>query len=195
MHGLILRAIQCFLRDIWGAAFWAALVQDLRLPTAGFEAMLTYDPHLAGQIIDAAALRLKRHRDGLLEDLGTYLVSHPRREPIRRLLRFGGAGFADFLHSVEDLPDRLRLAVPDLRLPVLALRQVDADRFTLTVGASLDGVSPADAAQVLLGLVRAIADDYGTLVLIEPTGGGTLAIDLLDGAHACARDFRLAAGA
>ena len=51
MHGLVLRAIQCFLRDIWGAAFWGALAKDLRLPPAGFEAMLSYPPHLAQQIM------------------------------------------------------------------------------------------------------------------------------------------------
>jgi len=197
MHGLILRAIQCFLRDIWGANLWLAVAQDLRLPPAGFEAMLTYDPALGPPLIDAAAVRLNRSRDSLLEDLGNYLVSHPRREGVRRLLRFGGADFPEFLHSLDQLPGRVRLAVPDLRLPPLRVTELAPDRYRLTVGPD-----PLDApvAPVLAGLVRAMADDYGALVLIDTAGEGegdapTLMVDLLDGRHAVARDFRLAVGA
>jgi hypothetical protein len=197
MHGLILRAIQCFLRDIWGANLWLAVAQDLRLPPAGFEAMLTYDPALGPTLIDAAAARLNRSRDSLLEDLGNYLVSHPRREGVRRLLRFGGADFPEFLHSLDQLPGRVRLAVPDLRLPPLRVTELAPDRYRLSVGP--DPLA-APVAPVLAGLVRAMADDYGALVLIDTAGEGegdapTLMVDLLDGRHAIARDFRLAVGA
>lgn len=194
MHGLILRAIQCFLRDIWGAGFWQAVARDLRLPAAGFEAMLIYDPALGAALVDAAAVRLNRSRDSLLDDLGNYLVSHPRREGVRRLMRFGGADFPDFLHSLDHLPGRVRLAVPDLCLPPLHVDELAPDRYRLTVGPDpLAG----PMATVLSGLVRAMADDYGALVLIEPgadrpDGARDLMIDLLDGRHAAARDFRLA---
>jgi hypothetical protein len=50
----------------------------------------------------------------LLEDIGTYLVTDPALEPLRRLLRFGGDTFAEFLGSLEELPDRARLAMPQL---------------------------------------------------------------------------------
>ncbi len=75
----------------------------------------------------------------LLEDLGTYLVSHPNVQGLRRLLRFGGAGFIDFLHSLDELHDRARLAVPDLDLPQLELRDhgsadLLADRNASAVG-------------------------------------------------------------
>lgn len=193
MHGLILRAIQCFLRDIWGAAFWQAIARDLRLSPSGFEAMLTYDPALAPALIDAAAAKLHRSRDSLLEDMGNYLVSHPRREGVRRLLRFGGAGFDDFLHGLDHLPRRVRLAVPDLRLPRLSVVEDAPDRHLIRVGPD---IMMAEVAAVLRGLVRAMADDYGVLVLIEPgEDAASVRVDLLDGHHAEARDFQLAAPA
>ena len=199
VHGLILRAIQCFLRDIWGAAFWQAVADDLRLPAQGFEAMLTYDPALGPAVLDRAAARLNRSRDSLLEDMGTYLVSHPRRDGVRRLLRFGGAGFADFLHSLDHLPGRVRLAVPDLALPSLRVQALAPDSFRLTVGTPGDGLAASVLAvpvtMVLVGLIRAMADDHGALVLIEAEGDTSLRIDVLDGQHASARDFRLAAPA
>lgn len=192
MHGLILRAIQCFLRDIWGARFWAELAQDLRLPQAGFEAMLSYDPALADQVIASAAARLQRSRDSLLEDLGHYLVAHPRRDGVRRLLRFGGHTLTDFLLSLEDLPGRVRLAVPDLLLPDLRVIQPAPDGFVLTLQGN--ALFPGrEVTMVLQGLLRAMADDYGALALIETAAEGGLHITVLDGAHAAARGFALAA--
>lgn len=191
MHGLILRAIQVFLRDIWGAAFWQTVATDLRLPAQGFEAMLTYDRALGAAVLDRAAARLNRSRDSLLEDMGTYLVSHPRRDGVRRLLRFGGPGFPDFVHSLTHLPGRVRLAVPDLHLPALQVSELGPDCFRVTVGVGDDLTAPL--ASLLVGLIRAMADDYGALVLIEAEAdAAAIRIDLLDGYHAQARDFTLA---
>ncbi len=75
------------------------------------------------------------------------------------MLRFGGVTFVDFLHSLEDLPDRGRLALPDLDLPELHITDHGPDFFTLKCRAELTG-----AGHVMVGLLRAMADDYGALV-------------------------------
>ncbi len=194
MHGLINRSLQCFLRDTYGQPVWSAIARNAELGFDSFEAMLTYDPTLTDAVIDAAARYLKRPRDAILEDLGTYLVSHPKLEPLRRLLRFGGATFVDFLNSVEDLPGRGRLAVPDLNLPNLSLTDSGTDRFMLACRSPLFGTG-----HVMLGLLRAMADDYGALVLLEYLGnhGGedVISIHILDQSFAAGRHFELAAKA
>lgn len=206
MHGLINRSLQCFLRDTFGVAAWQAVAADAGVPPEGFEPLLTYDDAVTLRLIDAAAARLDRPRESLLEDLGTYLVSHPNREGLRRLLRFGGTGYLDFLHSIDDLPGRSRLAVPDLDLPQLDLREEGGGRFLLACRLP-EGRAAADAAPdtapdfatVMIGVLRAMADDYGALVLLEPAGrcpegGALIAIELLDQSFAEGRSFDLAAG-
>ena len=42
MHGLINRAIQCFLRDTYGADLWAQVAEASEIGVEGFEAMLDY---------------------------------------------------------------------------------------------------------------------------------------------------------
>ena len=101
----------------------------------------------------------------MLEDLGTYLVSHPSVEALRRLLRFGGLDFVDFLHSLEDLPGRARLAVRDLALPRMELDVLGERRFELRC---ID--APEGFGHVLVGLMRAMADDYGALAVLEHLG-------------------------
>lgn len=193
MHGLFNRAIQCFLRDTYGQPLWLAVVRRAQLGFEGFETMLTYDPALTEAVLTAAAVELKRPRETVLEDLGTYLVSHPNVDALRRLLRFGGASFVDFLHSLEDLPDRARLALPELDLPALEFSDLGEGRFALRCKGHVRGVG-----HVVVGLLRAMADDYGALVLLDhggsDAGGEVVLIDLLDHSHASGRRFHLAAG-
>ena len=194
MHGLINRSLQCFLRDSYGAALWAAVARDAGLGFDGFEAMLTYDPALTDAVINAAARQLDRPRETVMEDLGTYLVSHPNVEALRRLLRFGGVTFVDFLHSLEDLPGRGRLAVPDLDMPQFALLEKAADQFSLTCRMPVQG-----GGHVMMGLLRSMADDYGTLVMLDHLGmqgdAEVISIHVLDQCFAAGRRFDLAAKA
>ena len=194
MHGLINRSIQSFVCDTYGAEAWdkVAAMAALEIPT--FEAMLIYEDVLTTRVLDSAASVLDRPRDEMMEDIGTYLVSHTGFEAVRRLLRFGGVNFEDFLHSLDDLPDRARLAVPDLNLPRLELREHAAGQFSLICDAPIAGYG-----HVMMGILRVMADDYGALALLEHTGGGngveTLTIALFDAAFTEGRDFDLGARA
>jgi len=194
MHGLINRAIQSFTCHTYGKARWLAVTQAAGLETADFEAMLIYDEDQSRRVLSALCADLGREESDVLEDLGTFLVANPNVESLRRLLRFGGVNYVDFLHSLDDLPDRVRLAVADLDLPRLELREYTEGQFSLTCQAGLQGY-----ASVMLGILRAMADDYGALVMLEPRGGkdGVEMIDikLIETEYAAGRSFDLGARA
>ncbi|WP_369908036.1 heme NO-binding domain-containing protein [Tropicimonas sp. IMCC34043] len=185
------RSIQCFVRDTYGTGCWNRVAAVLDLGPDGFETMFSYDDAVTQRLMDEVVRVLDKPHDMVLEDVGTYLVSHPNTESIRRLLRFGGETFADFLHSLEDLPDRARLAVPELRLPCLDLVEESEGRFALHV----ENLHPGFAF-VLVGVLRAMADDYGALALLDqrmaPDGRYVVDISLLDSAFAEGRRFTLA---
>lgn len=188
MHGLINRSIQCFLRDTYGPALWAQVAHEARLGFDSFEPMLRYDDAVTTAVLTEASRLLGKPHDVLLEDLGTYLVSHPSTEAVRRLLRFGGVTFFDFLHSLEDLPERGRLAVPDLDLPDLELSDHGRAEYRLDVRSPVPG-----AGHVIMGLLRAMADDYGALVLLDHAGAEeVITVQLLDHRHSTGRQFDLA---
>ncbi len=192
MHGLVNKALQCFLRDTFGDDKWAAVAEQAKLGFLNFEAMTRYDPVLTERVIIGAVKVLDRPREILLEDMGTYLVSHANSHRLRRLLRFGGASFVEFLHSLDDLPGRSRLALPNLEVPALELIDIGIDRFTLHCRSNVIG-----GGHVLVGLLRAMADDYGALVMLEYRGRAedcdVIGIQLLDMDFAEGREFALAA--
>jgi hypothetical protein len=191
MHGLINRSIQLFMRDTYGPERWRAVARAAGVGPDGFEPMLDYDDSVTDTLLAMVATHLDKPESAVLEDLGTYLVSHGTTRGVRRLLRFSGESFADFLHSLDDLPSRARLAMPDLELPELELREDPGGRFRLFVLSTQRGWG-----YVMLGLLRAMADDYGALVMIEMAPGASsvavIEIALLDGAWAEGRSFSLA---
>jgi hypothetical protein len=187
VHGLINRSIQHFLRDTYGLALWEAVVVAADLPAQGFEALQSYDDRMTEAMVLAASARLAKPRDALLEDYGIYLAG---REGLRRLLRFGGADFVDFLYSLEELPGRVRLAVPDLLIADMVLRQTAPGQFRLEI---LGG--PTGFVHVMCGVLQAMADDFGALAVIGVTeaegGAAAVQIDLIEASYAAGRAFQL----
>ena len=193
MHGLINCSIQYFVSDTYGRAAWEDATMMAEIGFENFEALLPYDDALTMRLLDTISETLDKSRETILEDLGTYLVSHPHLEPLRRLLRFGGVNFLEFLYSLDDLHDRARLAVPDLDLPKLEISDRGNGDFTLTSQWIVVGFG-----HVLVGILRAMADDYGDLVTLDHVGGDEaceiIKIKLFLQEFAEGRAFELAAG-
>lgn len=165
MHGLINRAVQSFVSATYGASCWQQVTDAAGLGFSEFEAMLVYEDDVTTRVLDTLCARLNRPKSEVLEDLGTYLVSHPNMEDLRRLLRFGGVTYLEFLHSLDDLSDRARLAVSDLRLPLIELMEVSSQEYHLICHPGLSGFP-----SVMVGVLRAMADDYGTLAVLSHEG-------------------------
>lgn len=194
MYGLLLRSIQAYLRATFGTVVWARVLRRAGQPPEGFEPMLPYDADVLDQVVGACTAVLNRPAEVILEDVGTYLVAAPGNQALRRLLRFGGATFPEFLASLDELPERGKLALPGLELPAITLTERGPGHFGLHCGCTVPAVFP-----MALGALRAMADDYGALVLIDPemtcpdgVRGATLGIHLLELDHGAGRRFDLA---
>lgn len=191
MHGLVNRALERFVGDTYGADAWGNVVDQAAVGVSSFEAMLTYDDAVTDALLLAAVSVLDKSREAILEDLGIYLVAHPNCEVLRRLLRFGGESFTEFLSSLDDLPERARLAVPDLEFPVIAVLEQEPRNHEILIWEQYDGL-----CRVLAGVLRGMADDYGALATIEHLGafpgGQKISVRIHDVDFAKGRQFNLA---
>ncbi|MCP5072149.1 MAG: heme NO-binding protein [Rhodobacteraceae bacterium] len=162
MHGMFNRGLQCYVRDIFGPHVWEETCTRAELPFFNFETMLPYDDDITEAVLTSLSAVLDRPRNEVLEDFGTYVVSEARLSAVRKLLRFGGDTFEEFLHSLEDVHDRAKLALPDLDVPHLRLEPHSETQLTLHYRFAKLGFGT-----VFLGLLRGMADDYGALVVID----------------------------
>ena len=196
MFGLINVAIQSFVEDTYGRPIWEQVARGSGLDFVDFEAMLDYDDDLTEAVLSTAGNILKKDRNSFLEDLGTFLVTNPKMERVRRLLRFGGREFEEFLMSLDELTGRVRLAIPDLEMPQIQIRGHGKGLFKIGLESEFEGFGA-----VLLGILQAVADDYGALVVSELTrarGEAGVAelikLELLDISFSEDRGLDLAAG-
>jgi len=186
MHGLINRSLERFVRDSYGDPAWCDVAAGLDLPCDRFEPFRHYPDALTLRVIEAAAARLGKPRPELLEDLGAWLA---RTEPIRRLLRFSGSDFSDFILALEELAGRVGMILPELEMPRITVAVLAEQQFRVAVEDAMP-----EWRGVLAGVVRAMSDDYGALALIVDDGEA-IAVDVSDGTFCEGRDFDLGAGA
>jgi len=190
---MINRALEGFLVATYGPAVWAEVRSVARLPYDGFEAMHRYEHAVTVACFAAAADVLDKNPNALLEDIGTFLITEPKLDPLRRLLRFGGGSFSDFLLSLEELPDRARLAIPELEVPEITIHAKGNGHYMLEALWPLPGIGP-----LLLGALRAMADDYGALAFVElagiEEGAERLRIQVFDSAFNQGKAFSLGQG-
>lgn len=191
MYGLFLRALQGYYVATFGEEAWVRMLLQAGLPIDGFEPLVAYDATRFRAVTGAAAQALGRPAEVILEDLGTFIVTNPAYTAPRRLLRFCGRSFPEFLLSLEELPDRARLALPDMDVPPIRLTHRGPGAYALHWEAEIP-----DLIHILLGMLRAMADDYGALVFIEgetaPDGRQALSIRLAATRFASGRRFDLA---
>jgi hypothetical protein len=191
MHGLVNRSIQYFITDTYGVNFWERVIDHAEVGFRDFDSFNTYDDALTVKLIAATSAILKRPLTTTLEDLGTYLVGNPSVYHVRRLLRLSGTHFTEFLTELEDLPERAKLALPDLDLPELRLLRCGPTDFQLSVDYPLPG-----AAYVVTGVLRAMADDYGALVVMDVNtnseGREVISLTMPDPSFMAGRKFDLA---
>ena len=162
MHGLICKALEGFVRNQHGAETWKRIALRSGLRFTEFEALRSYDDAQMEGVFLTAFQELERSNTALLEDVGHWICTHPPLEPVRRLIRFSGTSFVDLIYSLEDLHDRARIALPGLNLPKYALSELAPNTFEVLSTWHLEG-----SGAVLTGILRAMADDYGALAIIE----------------------------
>jgi len=161
VHGMINRGLQSYICDVHGVDIWEETCEQAKLPFYNFEYMLTYDDATTEALLSSFGALTHRKRDGILEDFGTYMVSGNALNAMRRLLKFGGNSYVEFLHSLNFVYDRAKMAVPDLDIPTMELVENNPNQFTLYTQFRKRGFGPT-----LLGLLRTLANDYNTLVSI-----------------------------
>lgn len=188
MYGLLLRSLQTYVSRSFGQPLWSEVLLVGGYGSQGFEPLLPYDASVFKSVMVLTAARLGRPEAVVLEDLGTYMIVGASQGVARRLLRYGGPNFSDFLLSLEDLSDRARLALSDIKLPNIYLREVEPGGFEISAT-----FNPPELSFVLLGALRAMADDYGALVTIEDrgveNGNSILMVHLLEQRFSPARRF------
>lgn len=186
MHGLINRSIESFVRSCYGNLRWREVAADVGLTDEGFQSFRHYSDDITSALIASVSERLGKPREELLEDLGAWLARH---EAVRRLLRFSGSDYSDFVISLEELPGRAQMVIPDLEVPTIRVQVCGAQQFRIHITEGNEFWQALTA-----GILRAMSDDYGALTLIVDEEN-SIFVDVSDASFGEARYFDISAEA
>ncbi len=193
MHGMVHKGIGVFATDYFGSDAWDGLRRELGIDIDPASATQLNDL-VATQILFNLADRSGRSKRDVMEDYGTFLMTSDVTSGIRRLMRFGGSDFLEYIDSLEDLPGRVRLAIDDFILPPLTVIQSSESTYKVWVETKLGAFT-----FVLIGMFRAMADDYGVLSEIKHEErrdtGDMISIKIFDVGFDAGRDFSLVGAA
>ncbi|MFD1881050.1 heme NO-binding domain-containing protein [Paracoccus pacificus] len=188
MHRFVIRSIELFLTETYGMGFWRQVVALVGLGDFGAFENCPQDK-VAG-VLATAAENLGKSVDELTEDIGAWLV---QMEALRRLLRFSGPDYRDFVLSLNEFRGRCHLILPEMEVPDFSVWQ-EGERLSVSVDPGRDAAIHDLWRSLVAGGLRAIADDYGALALIETNPQGIIEVTILSTDFAEGRDFVLSAG-
>ncbi|MFI0397005.1 heme NO-binding protein [Paracoccus jiaweipingae] len=163
MISFLSRSVEAFLRHTYGRTFAEGTGAAPDRQAIDGDAMGFVLP-----LLQAAGAQLHKPVEELTEDWAAWLARH---EAVRRLLRFSGAEFRDFIAALGELPGRVRMVLPANAPPrVRVVPQGEGPQQLVVEGADI-------WAHFLAGMVRAMADDYGSLALVS-VEGSTVMVDV-----------------
>ena len=198
MHGIICKAVETFLRVQYGPDRWHAIADAAGCEEETFETVRRYDDATMHRVMEAASEALGVEPSAMLEDLGTWMCTHPPLEPVRRLFRFSGHTFQEMLFALDEVHERAAMALPDLDVPIYSLIEMGGGQYRVASTWTTPG-----AGSVLIGVLRAMADDYGVLAFLEFETGAEVngqwaeivSVATLDESFAPPREFALGGAA
>ena len=159
MLGLVNRGLRAFVMKYHGRSAWQRLVaSDPPLPS-DFEVLMDYPADMTHALVAKIADLRSISQPDVLEDLGTFVVTSFWDARLRDLLLSCGGDFSEFM---ENLPHILSGVAKVNRVYGnwrISIEQRSRDQFELRYHGSLGAVS-----SLVIGLFRALADQYGALV-------------------------------
>lgn len=168
MLGLINCLIQCFLRDSFGPLIWHQVAFQARLGFDDFEPMLSYDDEMTERLVSRPPPQFCSAPAKLFWRIWAPIWCRTRMS--RRCAGCCGLAGWDLSIFFTRLRTCLRGGVwrCRLELPLLEVCDLGQDDYLLRCAPMVQGVG-----HVMVGLLRAMADDYGALVLLEHGGDMT----------------------
>ena len=164
MYGMVNDAVRTFIVKHHGEDAWAKICDDADVTTREFEQLLTYDDDITYRLVGAISKHLGADASAVLEVFGQYWPEYAKGTAVGNMIKFGGESFIDTLESLDEMHQRVKIAMPDLRPPSFELEAVDEQNYRLHYFSEREGLAP-----MVVGLLHGLAVQHEISIEVEHT--------------------------
>ncbi|MGI9408972.1 MAG: heme NO-binding domain-containing protein [Hyphomicrobiaceae bacterium] len=162
MYGMVNDAVRTFIVNNHGDEAWNKICDDAGVTTREFEQLLTYDDDITYRLVGAISKHLGADAAQVLEVFGQYWPEYAKGTAVGNLIKFGGECFVDTLQSLDEMHQRVKIAMPDLKPPSFELETISDGNYRLHYFSEREGLAP-----MVVGLLHGLAVQHQISIEVE----------------------------
>lgn len=142
MYGMVMKAIEQYVRSEHGASGWAQVASANGLQYTTLIATDGYSDAQTIGLVQSAATLGALSFDNMLRRLGDYWIDYALASPMRELMARNGRDIGDFLAGLNTLHARAQLMLNGMEAPHFETHDLTADSVRLIYCSSRSGLEP-----------------------------------------------------
>ena len=151
MYGMVNHGVQTLIIEKFGQADWEDICRMVGLSDTNFEGMITYPDSITYDLVGAISKKYDMPPDQVLDIFGDFWVDYSSETVIGKLFDFGGREIMEFLDSLNEMHERIKLSMPHLKPPIFEFEEGEANTHVLHYSSDREGLEP-----MVVGLLRGL---------------------------------------
>lgn len=156
MYGMVNQAVKELVLEGHGPDVWSRICKAAGLEEEDFSSLQKYPDEVTFKLVGAASKVLATPAEQILEAFGEYWTDYAKRTSFSRLLRFGGATFAEFVRNLDQMHAKIKFSLPELEPPGFRVTDEADGSFRLHYYSKRQGLAP-----LVRGMMKGVAKLYG----------------------------------
>lgn len=161
MYGMVNEGIRSFIEKNHGPETWLAICEKAGLERFEFERMSSYDDAVTYNLVGAICEHTGMSAEDVLKVFGTYWVEFVSDSNFGSLLRLAGNTFVERVNGLDDMHDRILMAMPHLKPPSFELEPMGGDTYHLSYYSDRESLVP-----MVIGLLHGLAAETGEKISV-----------------------------
>lgn len=161
MYGMVNQGVRTFIIENYGEDDWRDLCRTADLKEDRFESMATYPDDVTYRLVGAISEKYELTPAQVLEVFGDYWVDYSGKSEIGQLMRFGGKELTERLYNLNEMHERIKMTMPNLKPPSFEFEEHEDGRCSLHYFSDREGLEP-----MVIGLLKGLSRETGEPVSI-----------------------------
>lgn len=172
MYGMVNQAIQSYIENNYGEDVWQDILTMAHVDHDRFEQLISYDDDISYRLVGAIGKRLDLRTEQVLETFGEFWPVYAMGTSFKELVKFGGDTFLEALDYLDEMHERVKIAMPNLNPPSFEVEKLSVNSYRLHYYSQREGLAP-----MVTGLLYGLARQYETSIEVRHISSDTTGRD------------------